>query len=56
MLKIVTKCKEITEFLFGTVLWLNKILELQGNKILLFIFKESNDRFVTLFIIPLLLL
>ena len=45
MLKIAIKWKKITEFLFGIVLCLNKILELQRYKILLFIFKESNDNF-----------
>jgi len=43
ILKSVTKCKGITEFLSGIILFLNKILELQENKILLFIFKESNE-------------
>jgi hypothetical protein len=45
MLKSVTKCKEITEFLFDIILCLNKILHLQGYKILLFIFEESNEHF-----------
>jgi hypothetical protein len=45
MLKSVTKCRENTEFLFGITLCLHKILELQGNKIFLFILKEFNYHF-----------
>ena len=44
-LKSVTKFKEIIEIIFGITLCLDTLLELQENKIFLFIFNDSNDHF-----------